>query len=161
MGKRNTVATERPFEMRTRTADQVLASVKDEAEQEVRFSKSSLDKFAERFNEDAAHALDWFGQTAEQAGRNSIAKLVLKYLEVFAKQNSEESAEQKSAKMTLEIMLEEFTAECMRRARWPEHSTSSVGNYMSICLNGARAEWIEKLELSLKKIGEEYKFYLD
>jgi hypothetical protein len=140
------------------TEDHAMAALKEWLEESKRTNQRYCAQFAERFAADPANALEWSKETFGYAARLKVVAIVEHYLSVFA---AEDMYSAKTPKRQLEIIGQEFKAEVMRGARFPDHSSSPTSNYFSLCLNAARAEFLERLETYwLSRIGTEGKRYV-
>jgi hypothetical protein len=148
-----TSARERSFETRTYTDEMVLGDLREEIKYRKNAVDSALRQFVGDFAKDSAHAFEWSATSFENAARLKMIKLVESYLD-------HDHVKQQAPRCQLEIMRGEFKAEVLRRAKWPECSTSPTSNFMNLCVNAARAEWLETIEKAIDRIGTEYRHYL-
>jgi len=75
---------------------------------------------------DAGYALSWSKEFFEKSAKEEVYKVVLAHWERGA---------------TFEEAKEMLTAEALRRARWPEQSTSPTSNFQKQCVSAAYADF--------------------
>jgi len=148
--RRTAPVVERATESYIYTEDHAMTAVKVFVEETKRTNQRYCEQFAEKFAADPANALEWSKETFHYAARLKVCAIVEHYLSIFA---AEDMYSMKTPKRQLELIAQEFKAELMRGARFPDHSSSPTSNYFSLCLNAARAEFLEKLDFYRERIG--------
>lgn len=100
------------------------------------FCRPKLNRFADSFVKDPANALEWSSDIFAAAGKLQVAVYVLEVLTMERAEPVTDLAEK---------LVKSLKEEALRKARWPERSTSIPSNEMSLSLNAARAEFITDL----------------
>lgn len=120
---------------------------------EVKWSQEKLDKWSLRFAENPADAFEWSSEIFCEAARNRVSKEVQAWINNAMKQGDEYVSPNK-----LDVMKEVrkiLYGEVMRKAKWPEHSTSQPHNIIHTELLSKRAEWLEMFDRQIERIEKE------
>jgi len=148
-----TAAPSLPLPPRLKVKSVVAADRLDQliehANSEVRHLTATLAKWQEEFAKDPAHALEWSSNTFRDAARIKMAKEVITFLG-FLRAGDEYS--QRTEETAIRIVHTEMIKEALRKARYPEHSTSVPSNEMALAVNAARCEWLEHLDRAVAAI---------
>ena len=128
-------------------ADRQLDDVLDWAHREAKAAAGSLNEWRMRFEKDPAYALEWASNAFKDAARHNVATAIIAWVEALRKEKDEYTT--RTSSQVLRIIVDELRGEVHRKAKYPDRSTSVTSNEMSLCMNSARAEWVEWLELRL------------
>lgn len=130
-------------------ADRRLTSIEMQATHDLERAEQSLIDFSAKLQRDAVYALEWSADIFKQAAASGMAKLLLSYITNF--RNADQYTLPSSERI-IRIIRHELYAEVLRRAKWPEHSTSVQSNEMALALNARRAEWLESFDRAIEAI---------
>jgi hypothetical protein len=101
-------------------------------------ARATLDKFEKQFATDPSYAFSWGAEAFKAAARHKVALQIQAWIRST---NTDATFEERLASI-----IKELRAEVMRKAKWPEHSTSATSNLMALEMNSANAEMLETLE---------------
>jgi len=117
-----------------------------------RRSAESVSHYVEKFIDDPQYELSWSQDVFKRAATLKIATSFLGYI---LDEKSGEFIKEKGFHALMTELLDNYRDEVMRKAKWPDQSTSAPSNYASLTLNAATAELIEELTLTMKHLKEE------
>jgi len=134
-------------------ADEALEGLVVTAGWDLEGAKRNLDEFRVNFYKDPAHTFEWDGSSAfDQAARLKVNQEFLGW--VKSAQNSANEYAKPSSLAILKEVRGLLFDEVVRKARWPEHSTSFSSNEMSRCVLAHRTAMLVKLDDNLKNLGQ-------
>lgn len=113
--------------------------------------RSWVNKMSEGTTADIVYQLEWGQNQFETSGRFFAWSEALAWINNSIAHREEEKAETTDEQI-LEAVIKAMKEECLRRARWPERSTSRTSSEISLCKNAGRAELLEKLESFLREM---------
>lgn len=134
------------------TIRQTMEYFVETIESRLKFSKKDLDEFAAKFAENPLRALEWSADTFKKAAEFEAASIVKIMYDHQLEQRKNEQYLAKTDLQILESIRDRFREEVIRKAKWPDRSSSVPSNEVSIYLNSAKAEWLETLDQFVKKI---------
>lgn len=139
-----------------KTKDEVIKEVMEnityEIEVSIRWCKKEIDAFSAKFAANPLHALEWSQSTFQTAGKFEATMIVDRYLKEGLKRKTEDAYVTISDVQILQEIRNFLYEEVTRKAKWPDSSTSQPSNFASICLNAAKAEWLERMDNALARI---------
>jgi hypothetical protein len=112
-----------------------LEELECEAELGKKYAEKYIKEFREKLDENSAHALEWSGSLYEQAAK----------LEVYTQVLRLQGRRPASGEETVEYFSDFALSEVIRGARWPEHSTNPMSNYLNQCKTAAWADLYAKI----------------
>jgi hypothetical protein len=147
--RKSTVPTATP----TVAAEQAIENIRYQADHDVKYATRAMSEFAAKFTKNPTHAFEWSQSGFDEAARLQVGQTVLVYLEKLSESGDEYS--KRSPVQVLVTMASEFYGETVRRAKWPDRSTSAQSNEMSRSLSAKRAEVTEQLISAVAKVAPE------
>jgi hypothetical protein len=108
------------------------------AKDTIEWSQGDLKSFATDFAKDPAHAFEWSQKAFESAGRQRAGQTVLAWIQTVHKNKPELDDDGVAA-----LVIAEITQTVVRKAKWPDRSTSTPSNEMSLYTNAAFAEYLD------------------
>jgi len=123
------------------TAEKAVDYMKRRAAGDGDSANRQLEIFSQEFLKDPAYALSWSQKVFDFAARKKVCEYVINFFEQMEKKDIYELP---TPRKMLEILREGMTDEVLRKARWPEHSTSETSNLMSTMTNAAWADFFAK-----------------
>ena len=154
------VPTQTPVRIVTRqvAADESLEEIVHFCKSNVRYGLEKIEAFRVRLGENPVSAFEWSSDAFTAAARVEVAKTILRYKDEMEKKV--DAYEAFSAERFIVEMRDFFMEQVMNKAKWPEHSSSPGHNHMSLCLNSAKAEAVEKLDQAINRIERKSKVTL-
>lgn len=124
----------------THTSATKLGRIQWKAADFVSTAKTALGEFAESFAKDPAYAFSWGNNAVQASCRRKVGEMVLDYA-VRVRANKPTATDDEVA----DIIVTELMDECMRKARWPENSTSEISNMVAKYHTAALAEFLSSV----------------
>lgn len=134
-------------------ADGLLESLEQTARWDIEHTTERLAAFALKLSANAASAFEWSYNSFEDAAKQTAAQYLLELIARGRNAGDEYSA--RSSEAILRELARLFNAEVLRKARWPERSTSPTSNAMSLCMMAAHAELLHTLNRYVERLGED------
>ncbi len=106
----------------------------------IRMAKDALEGFAKNLAENPHYAFSWGERGIEASARNNVGQTINVRIEM-TKKNQPDWSDDRVA----DNVLREIENEMIRKARWPEHSTSAVSNLTSMYRTAALAEFVARM----------------
>lgn len=133
---------------------EAMESILFQVKSDKRFDQETLDKFSKRFSENALDAFEWSDSAFKAAARIHAAKVIEYVIDAMREKQSKEVYEAPTDEAIIQELLTRFRGEVMRKAKWPQASTSPSSNYASLMQMSAMAEWLERLEVLVNRIAK-------
>lgn len=111
------------------------------ADEFIRMAETSLEKFAANFSKDPHYAFSWGNDAVTAAARKHVGIMLQEYL-VKVRENQPTWSDDEVAA----CIVSELRDEMLRKARWPEHSTSAISNMISQARTAAVAEFVARMD---------------
>ena len=108
------------------------------AKDAIEWSQGDLKSFAADFAKDPAHAFEWSSKAFEAAGRQRAGQTVLAWVQTVHKNEPDLNDDEVAV-----MVIAEITNTVVRKAKWPDRSTSVPSNEMSIYTNAAFADYLD------------------
>lgn len=105
-----------------------------------RMSRERLEAFAIAFAKDPQYAFSWGEPAIKAAAQKHVGDMLTDYI-ARVRANQPEWDDEKVA----DCIVNELTAELIRKARWPEHSTSQISNLIAQERTAHIAEFVARM----------------
>jgi hypothetical protein len=89
-----------------------------------------LKKFSANFDRSPAYAFEWSDSALTAAAEKEFGEILLTWLKI--------------EKITAEQLVQEITSQVRRKAMYPDRSTSSISNEMSLRRMSVMAQWLDR-----------------
>lgn len=136
-------------------ATQSILYIERSAQGDVEQADEELAKFSRKLADDAVNAFEWSADAFSKAAKKRAAQEVLYVVEQGKERTQDEYTSAFSPEHILKSLKHHLFEAVLRSARWPERSTSVPSNFMSQELAAARADWLEKVNRMVERLGEE------
>lgn len=127
-------------------AAQQLAVIIEQAGYDIERGNEAVRNHVADLDKDPARACEWSKDLFMAAARKQVASLVLAIVEHYQRDYKDGLP----PAQVIAAIRKELLAIVIRKARWPEHSTSPTHNYMHQCSLSATTEWlVQRVDPSL------------
>lgn len=124
--------------------------LEDELASTISQSSAEIAKWSERLSSDPASAFEWSTNAFKAAGAHRAATWVKEMVE--AGKEPDEYTSAPPVEKIIKAVRDYLYVEVVRKARWPDRSTSAPSNEMSLLINAAMADWLEKIDRMIERI---------
>jgi hypothetical protein len=131
-------------------ADDEMDNIIHQLVHDERYYGKVLGDWRERFENDPCRAFEWSQDAFKAAGKMAAANWVTESMRYLREKQDEYTTW--SSIQLIKMLRDQLYRDVTNKAKWPDSSTSQPSNYISVCLNSAKAEWLEILDRSLKRI---------
>ncbi len=143
----------------TYTRDEIVSRcfsfLVDDIERRVVIEKETVATWAIRLTEeDPSRAFEWSNDAFRAAARVKVGKTVLAWIEAGKQNSVDEYSSTPSCEKIIRGIRDHLYGEVVRKAKWPDRSTSVQSNEMSLEINAEMAEMLEKLDRAIERMEE-------
>jgi hypothetical protein len=115
----------------------------------IKSGDEAIAKFSAGLAKDPAREFEWSKEVFMAAARKQAASHVLAIIEHCKAKGDGIYTDGLPPMAMITTLRRELLAVVIRKARWPEHSTSPTHNYMHQCSLSATTEWLVQVDPSL------------
>lgn len=133
-----------------KTAEQILTDLTEDTCRILDELQQRIDTWTVELKANPFHAMSWGSDVARNAARIDVLKWVLEGIN-----SMQRDLEPMPAAEILQTLAKEAREDVMRKAKYPDYSTSPISNLMSLMRNSALSEFEQDLRNKMRVFGIE------